>query len=422
MEIKISKKKWVLLICLTVIFFPVSYYLFENSNSAQRLMHLIVFTQSTVLYLFHLKKIHFSNKVISFLILFTLTLIHYLLNYLYTYSSFLLNDLSDIFRIIFIYNYIFLGYVFSTIINFEELISFLKKIFKIQVIFSLLIIIPFLYFFLDIFKGRPSYEEFNFHFFRTSGTFIYPSDFSFFIGFFLFYFIFIHIFYKKQLINIITSLTLIVTSVSRGAISFFLFMLLIPFFFHKNFFSFSNRIIKISIFLTLLLIFGLTVSDNNYVDYVILSFSNFLSGDFSQLDSSFSHRIQELTLAVTYANEYFPFGLGPSRELIASKIDTIESFYAYYILKWGYLGLLFQLVLYYLITKIIFDRYNNFRNNNNFQIAAIYFSFICITLSFIFFFGLSSAITERFKLMPFYFILSGFLIGFDLSKIKRLTY
>ena len=35
--------------------FPVSYYLFENSNSAQRLMHLIVFTQSTVLYLFHLK-------------------------------------------------------------------------------------------------------------------------------------------------------------------------------------------------------------------------------------------------------------------------------------------------------------------------------------------------------------------------------
>ena len=97
----------------------------------------------------------------------------------------------------------------------------------------------------------------------------------------------------------------------------------------------------------------MTVSDNNYVDYVILSFSNFLSGDFSQLDSSFSHRIQELTLAVTYANEYFPFGLGPSRELIASKIDTIESFYAYYILKWGYLGLLFQLVLYYLITKII---------------------------------------------------------------------
>ena len=62
MEIKISKKKWVLLICLTVIFFPVSYYLFENSNSAQRLMHLIVFTQSTVLYLFHLKKYTLAIK------------------------------------------------------------------------------------------------------------------------------------------------------------------------------------------------------------------------------------------------------------------------------------------------------------------------------------------------------------------------
>ena len=82
-------------------------------------------------------------------------------------------------------------------------------------------------------------------------------------------------------------------------------------------------------------------------------FQTFYLEIFLNLIQAFSHRIQELTLAVTYANEYFPFGLGPSRELIASKIDTIESFYAYYILKWGYLGLLFQLVLYYLITKII---------------------------------------------------------------------
>ena len=114
-------------------------------------MHLIVFFQSLVLYYFNLKINKKSQKLLFLFILFFVSFIFFLVNYIKTLTSFSLNDLSDIFRIVFICNYLVLGYVISKSLNFEIIISYLNKLFKIQIISSLLIFIPPLYFLLDIF-------------------------------------------------------------------------------------------------------------------------------------------------------------------------------------------------------------------------------------------------------------------------------
>lgn len=412
----LTRKNWIIVILSTVVFFPVSYYLFNSSSEAQRIMHLIVFFQSLVLYSFNLKINKKSQKLLFLFILFSVSFIFFLVNYIKTITSFSLNDLSDIFRIVFICNYLVLGYVISKSLNFESIISYLNKLFKIQIISSLLIFIPPLYFLLDIFKGRPSYQEFNFHFYRTSGTFIYPSDFSFIIGFFAFYFFYKYVFENKYKLSLLISLVLILSSVSRGAIlSYGLFIPLIPIIFYKNIFSFSKKIYPFYLVLFFISFVSLFFFNNEYLDYVVNSASYIFSGEGS-IDSSTLHRFNELTLAFNYANDNFPFGLGPSRSLISEKIDVIESFYGYYLIKWGYLGLSFMLIFYFYILCIMFKRYNYFRLQSNFSIAGLYFSFISITVSFLLFFGWSSAITERFKLMPFYFILCGFLIASNKSR------
>jgi hypothetical protein len=412
----LTRNNWIIVILSTIVFFPVSYYLFKSSSDAQRTMHLIVFLQSLVLYSFNLKIYKNSRKLFFLFFLFSISFVFFLINYIKTLTFFSLNDLSDIFRIVFIYNYIVLGYVISKSLNFEILISYLKKLFKIQIISSLLIFIPPLYFLLDIFKGRPSYEEFNFHFYRTSGTFIYPSDFSFVIGFFVFYFLYQFVFKNKCKLSLLISLILVFSSISRGAIlSYGLFIPLIPLIFYKNIFSFSKLIYPSYLILFFISFVSLLYFNNEYLDYIVDSASYIITGEGS-IDSSTSHRFNELTLAFNYANDNFPFGLGPSRSLIYEKIDVIESFYAYYLIKWGYIGLSFMLIFYFYILYIMFKRYNYFRGQSNFSVAGLYFSFISLTISFLLFFGWSSAITERFKLMPFYFILCGFLIGSNKSR------
>ena len=408
----INKKHWINIILLTMVFFPVSkLYIFNSSSDAQRVMHLIIFAQSLILYIFEFKFFKRSNKSIFFILLFGFILSFFLVNFIVTLQSFSFSDLGDLTRIIFIFNYILLGYVISISINYEILLDYLNKLFNIQFISSLLILIPPLYFLIDIFKGRPSYEPFNFHFYRTSGTFIYPSDFSFVIGFFVFYFFYQYVFKRKNKLKLIISLILLFTSISRGAIlSFGLYFLLIPFLFKKNIFSFSKYIYPYYLILTIIIFCILYFFNSTYLDYVIDSVTFIITGQ-GNIDSSTQHRFNELALGFNYANEYFPFGLGPNRSLLLTKIDVIESFYAYYLIKWGYLGVSLMLLFYFLILRIVFFRYSYFKEKLNFPVAGLYFSFISITISFLLFFGWSSAITERFKLMPFYFILCGFLIG-----------
>ncbi len=65
----------------------------------------------------------------------------------------------------------------------------------------------------------------------------------------------------------------------------------------------------------------------------------------TEQDASTSHRKKEIELALEYAAEYFPFGAGANRILLGTKINIIESFYGFHLIKWGCFGLfLFMLI------------------------------------------------------------------------------
>ena len=74
--------------------------------------------------------------------------------------------------------------MYFTIINFEELISFLKKNIQNSSNFFIINYYSISLFLFDIFKGRPSYEEFNFHFLEQVAHLYIQVTFLFLLVFF----------------------------------------------------------------------------------------------------------------------------------------------------------------------------------------------------------------------------------------------
>ncbi|WP_156412697.1 hypothetical protein [Pseudohongiella spirulinae] len=166
------------------------------------------------------------------------------------------------------------------------------------------------------------------------------------------------------------------------------------------------KVLVMSITLTLFMIgYFSSNSSENYGIY-----TEYLTSVFTQdIDSSASHRIRELELARDSALRNPPLGIGPARVEIASQISVIESFYGYHLIKWGIAGLLFMLAIKLTITRHSISFYKKYKvHESTHEVSAFALAVALITMSEILLFGLSSAITDRLKTLPTYYLFVGY--------------
>ena len=105
-------------------------------------------------------------------------------------------------------------------------------------------------------------------------------------------------------------------------------------------------------------------------------------------------------------------------DLIFAKIDTLETFYGYYVWKWGYLGTVIMCFFYVWIIL----RLGEIKAQSGMETySSLVKSLKLSTLIFLIFFGFFSAITERYKIFPIYFTLIGYLITIVYEEKKNVN-
>ena len=353
-------------------------------------------------------KFSFDNKVKSTLTLLFAFYSVVVLNTLFA-VSFSFGDISDLVRPLFFIIYFLYGYT----VNIQGIDW--DKLFKSFILLQLILVIcnylPPFYWVADIWKGRLSESLWNFHFFRASGSMIWPSDFSFIILFMLIFFL-----YRKSFLYIGLSFILLILTSSRGGMVSLI--ILIPFILYR--FVYIRKYLILYSFITISIFIYLFTSSSIYSDYFtyINNFFELLQTyDTKNVDSSIMHRFLELDYAFRDSIARFPFGVGPSRDYIFGRIDTLETFYGYYLWKYGFLGLFFQLFFYF---YVIFEiSRNNIKTDSHYSLKSAFI--ICLVI-FITFFGFSSAITERFKLLPLSFMMIGVLMQSNNRKLYNIIY
>jgi O-antigen ligase len=408
----IHKFFWFLLI-----FFPSLKQVTLGTSLSQKIMHLFLIIFFVIITLLKKNNIILNKKYLLF--------IFFILSYtfsitLFTSSNIILKDFGDPIRPIIYFIYFIFPMVF--ILNNEEfknVFNFIILLLFIQILFSSFVFIDILSPLEDLYKGRMSNDIIPFHYFRWSGTFIYPSDFSFFLSFFIYfyYMLFVNSNEKVKYFFIFSILVFsLIMTLSRGGIFTVIGMLGI-------FFGYQVLRNRKLLFKTILIIIILIFTIFLLKDY-ILSIPSIesqvqyltLTTNSGKTDDSTGHRILEFKIAIEYLINYFPFGAGPNRLELSEKIAVIESLYGYYFTKWGFFGFLF-----YLISVMFFSirSLKLYKNSDDYKIKYFALSFLLLTISVPLLFGFSSAVSDRFKGLPFYYVFSGYIVYLSYyNKIK----
>ncbi len=393
---------------LILLLFPVSFSGSGNVNVAQFVLHGIMagYIVIVVFILQSARPARLPYAVFSrLLILVFASLAYFAILTSLNYKSGALGDVADVFRpLVYLTYFVFPFLVPISDEQVTRLLKFLLGAAALAVVFSVAVYFDQLWPAVDIFKGRPSDDLVVFHFFRWSGTHGYPSDFSFFLSFFL-YFLFVA---RPRFLSrtahygllLILGVGLVMTMSRGGIASAFVMLFLGALLFGRI------RILVVLSSIFLAAIFTLVAVEqllnDNFVNfrYVLDLVERGTEAE------SVKHRVNELALAVEYASRYFPVGLGAARDEIYSRIRVVESLYGHYFIRWGLLGfMLYMVSIIYLVNaawKVWAGRHN---------IIIRYFggAFMLMTLSVPLVFGFSSAITDRFKGLPFFYVLAGYI-------------
>jgi hypothetical protein len=126
----------------------------------------------------------------------------------------------------------------------------------------------------------------------------------------------------------------------------------------------------------------------------------------ANVDRSTVHRVKEGELAVAEAARRFPFGAGPNREHWREEIRVIESLYGHHLLKWGAIGLLLYLVSVAAIIAAGLKVYRTYRHDSFIPVFVLASAFVIASVPAVF--GFSSAMSDRFKVLGFYYLLAGY--------------
>lgn len=403
------------LLWLIVVFFP----LLPNAlgaQNAQKLMHLTLI--GFLLLVILACRSTFPRKFLISAAVLTISLfIYYGTITVLNTRHLVFSDLPDLIR-----QFVYLGYILFAFAapleehEFEELFLFFKKILVFQICFSALVYVSAFWPIVDIFKGRPS-NDMALHFYRWSGTYGYPSDFSFFLSFFIFYYFSLYarriaMSWKSIALIIMTILALFMTF-SRGGIFSTLGVLGVLFWLTGAKKRKTSYLILITSFVGILGIFLIFSDKFQQVSYILQVFGN----DSSGVDGSTGHRLHELSLAKEYAGKIPPFSLGANRVELATRISIIESFYGYHLIKFGALGLFFAIMCKTLIAAACIWIYKTYKEN--LIISGVAFAVAGLVMSELLFFGYSSAITDRFKTLPTFYLLTGYILYFLFQRKNR---
>jgi len=385
-----------------------------GADVMQKLMHMMFL--GFMLLCMACKKVHFPKSYLCLSLIVAIGLsAYYTFNTLFFTKEIVVRDFGDLTRPIIYLTYTFFAFIFPlSEVDFGKLFKFLIKVVLFQIFISIFVYFPFLWPIVDIFKGRPSFDM-PLHFYRWSGTFGYPSDFSFLLSFFIFYYYSLYV--KKQSIKFkewalvgLCFIALIMTF-SRGGIFSTIGILGLSYFFTGAIKRKSSYVMLISGVVAISSAVIYFSEDFEQVAYM----TSIVTSEDQKMDSSTGHRFKEMELAVEYSTKAPPFGAGSSRVELGKRIPIIESFYGFHLMKWGILGLLIILSIKTVIMLACLSvRQRKYKLDGT--ISSVAFAVILLTLSEVLLFGLSSAITDRFKCLPAYYLLVGYVFSFYFRK------
>ncbi|MCX7641042.1 MAG: hypothetical protein N2Z20_00185 [Elusimicrobiales bacterium] len=298
------------------------------------------------------------------------------------------------------------GVIISTHFREEQVKKYIIIITLASIFFSTFVFFPNLYNLVDIYKGRPSYDDFNIHFYRFSGFMGYPGPFGYWLVFVSL--IVVQSFYRKEIsffkftiLYLFLILSIILTG-SRGAIV--IFALSTIFFTLMNMFFKRNLVFLIMFFLlslSLLLILKREIQDIEAIKYLVKDVNNIMG-------STFAYRFNEIVMVIENFEKGNFFGLGPNNAWFLDNGMPVETAYFFYGYKFGIFGLMFYFSLIFL-NFLLFV----FSEKHSFSKLFALWSLVILIIG-----PLSESITEEYKSFYMYFTLLGYCSG-NISKNRK---
>ncbi len=398
--------------------YPSALTLVGRPSLAQRIMHAFFFIFFSMTIIIFQRKPRIERKYLDYLMIYLLfTLAYYSLITLGHCANLQWTDLVDLSRpIVYFVYFVFPLFFPLDEEQFRKLLKFLFFLCMVQIVFSSFVYFNFFWPLVNIYKGRMSEDIQLFHFFRWSGTFGYPADFSFFLSFFI-YFLFLSL--RHRLVNrgrvvaglFVLSAALVLT-LSRGGLATVAVLLAVASFMYKRgagllYFTFIAIVSGLAVYVAL----NLFESQKFNFAYITELFEEGMEA------RSATHRVVELKFAWSTMLENFPIGIGPNRAEIGRVLPVIETSYGHYLIKWGILGWLLYIISVIYLGCVSYRLWNT---HDDGLIATFAGAMFLLIISVPLVFGFSSAITDRYKVLPFYYVMSGYLMMLAVRRGKRL--
>lgn len=411
MELKVSiSKSFIAFFTFVIFFIPISVGSITLLNEP---IFILAFF-SSVIYFFLNKKTIDQIELSVLLVGFLFAFLFYIILFIFLPKSLVIKDAVEPIKPL-IYAFILLaGYTLSKHVGEKEVIKYVIIVTIITILFSSLVFIQPLHPFMDMFKGRPSTESFNVHFFRFSGTLGYPGIYGYWLVFSSL--VTLLAYYKRQLsfqsFLIIYALIFggILLTGSRGAL--IIYFLTTPFFLlltinYKK--TWLGILLIIILFLPAFIYMWFNLTESYSISYL-------RSGFEAIGESSFGHRMREIEMLFTSLKEGNLIGNGPNNIYIQEILGPVESVYFFYGYKFGLIGLSFYFLI-LLINIILFVREMLKRN---LSLVFIFSVWVIVTLS-----GgaISTSVTEEYKSFFIFFLLFGYVLGiYKKNKKPKIFY
>lgn len=324
--------------------------------------------------------------------------------------------LSDFGRPLLSIVYLMAGYTISNRALYSEknLVFAIIKYSVLGCIFSLFVYFDQISWIVDLYKGRLSDDDLEFHYLRASGFSGYPTDFGVLLclsSLLVFYS------YKVKWISLRLCIFLIIIffigiylSAARGALIQLLGLILLVSVgwvmsgFNNSLMTALMRAITISlscIFVLMVTCFVLNTgiinnerNQRNQLDNI-----SYMSVSIDDPDDSVLHRFSEIKFSAWQLFDD-PYSLPTSSQREKPHgLGVVESFWGHHIMRYGWIGFLFACSWALLIIKVV---------NKNSVISNTVFYWLA---SFFLFVAPFSDVMSRLRGLPFYTILVGFVIG-----------
>lgn len=308
--------------------FPILKNVFGDSSAGQRFFYVCCLGLTGITFLYSSRRLDRSE--LSILLLFLLALAFYSFAMITTTEA-AINIAEGLGRTVVYLCGFLIGIMTARNLPPERFLIIMKHIFWLNLVFCLFPLIPGGAAVIDFFKGRTS-DDFlaALHYFRWTGTFAYPTDFSFYL---ILVMLMVH-FHRDRFTaleaTVINGFALlaILLSVSRIGIAAVVVVLVAMHW---------RRLGRFAIGGAVAVLLGLLLMPENQLEYIRTGFA--LGG---KLDASAMHRANELGLAFD-PDHLSMLGYGPRDEQLYRIAFIIEGWLPYQLLTWGLAGFAFAI-------------------------------------------------------------------------------